>query len=1195
MAPKTEYSTYDRSRRAFSALQKQRLEAPCDVYLPNVLKEPPKVVPKEAIPASAKDAETIKGLFPATYDTPLVEFAAGDGSGAAERKPIKVGVVLSGGQAPGGHNVIAGIFDGAKRWHPDSEMVGFLDGPHGVFSGNFVKITEEIMAGFRNSGGFDMLGSGRHKIESEQQFQDSMTVCNAIGLDGLVVIGGDDSNTNGALLAEYFKAHGCKTKVCGAPKTIDGDLKCPPHIPISFGFDTACKTYATLVGNVAVDALSAQRYYHIIRLMGRSASNIALEVALLTRPNACLLGEEVARDQRSLKDLTSELADMIEQRSNAGKDYGVIILPEGLIEFIPEFNMLMAELNDKLAVPGMDASEESVMAALSPENKERFRFLPDFIRAQLLLDRDPHGNVQVAKIETEKLLAATVTVELERRRAAGSYKGSFSAQFHSYGYEGRAGMPTNFDAAYCYALGATSTALLAHGLTGYIASVKNLLAPAAEWQCGGVPITSLCVVERRKGKDKPVIRKALVELEGEMSQPYTAYKQMRDMLRMEDAYNVTGPIQYDMESCSAATDIPLTLQLELGKPLRPLVAPQAAKRMGNFLYAPQKLESLSELQQWRCARAHRVPKALSEKSIVGLEVQRVSATMCAEQDMPYVRKFFTNVEAPLVELRATDGKGAVPGTQKIGVVFSGRSAPGCHDLLCGLVDALRSSQGSQVVGIVGGTSGLFNRQTVELTPEILKAYAGTGGLELLGRSIGRLKTDEELESARAACEELGLTGLVLVGGSRTNTDTAYVAEYFKRKGSKVSVIGVPCGIEGKMVNEFVEAALGFDTASKAVAQLVGNTAIDGSSARKYYYFMRLIDGASTGGRASSSHLALEVALQTKPNMLLLTEEVDEKRMSLRELVNEVADMVEIRAADGKNFGTILVAEGLLTAIPEFRTLISEIETAPMPCKLEQVLAHLTQWSRALYLSLPEFLQHQLLLERQSNAALQLSQFETERLLAVLVEDELKHRTKKGSFKGNFSPVCQFLGYQVRCSLPSDFDMDYAYTLGLTSAALAAAGLSGYMAVASDLSRPVEEWRAGGVPLTAMMRVPASSSTGSFQPQPAIFPHRVDLDGVAFKSWNAERADCARFEMYQNPGPIQLSGPSAAFVCNTIKDRFSYIKELEHLRNFVNAIGQRCRPGCDARTVRVASQSLATLASILDELTLPVDEIEQREK
>ncbi|CAJ1372271.1 unnamed protein product [Effrenium voratum] len=318
MAPKTSPTPYDRARKAYSSLQYERLKADCQEYLPSVLLGGAKAVMKEAVSASPKDAEAIKKLFPSTCDIPLVEFEAG--TPPAEKAPVKVGVVLSGGQAPGGHNVIAGIFDGIKAWNKESVMYGFLDGPHGVFAGNFVVITDEIMDGFRNTGGFDMLGSGRHKIETEEQFRDSMTVCNSIGLDGLVVIGGDDSNTNGAVLAEYFKANGCKTKVVGAPKTIDGDLKCPPHIPVSFGFDTACKTYATLVGNVAVDALSAQKYYHLVRLMGRSASNIALEVALLTRPNACLLGEEVAEGKQSLKDITMDLADMIEARSKDGKE-----------------------------------------------------------------------------------------------------------------------------------------------------------------------------------------------------------------------------------------------------------------------------------------------------------------------------------------------------------------------------------------------------------------------------------------------------------------------------------------------------------------------------------------------------------------------------------------------------------------------------------------------------------------------------------------------------------------------------------------------------------------------------------------------------------------------------------------------------------------------------------------------------------
>jgi len=1186
-SPRTTPQEYSRGRRAYSDLQLERLAADCADYLPDVLKGRPQAIKKEAVPASAKDAESIKGLFPKTYDTPLVEFAKGfcAEAASADVTPVKVGVVLSGGQAPGGHNVIAGIFDGIKQFHPDSQMIGFLDGPHGIFTGNFVEITPEIMKGFRNTGGFDMLGSGRHKIETDEQFQNSMAVCNAIDLDGLVVIGGDDSNTNGAVLAEYFKAHGCKTKVVGAPKTIDGDLKCPPHIPISFGFHTACRTYATLVGNVAVDALSAQKYYHLVRLMGRSASNIALEVALITRPNACLLGEEVSRDKKSLREITIELADMIEERSAMGKDYGVIVLPEGLIEFIPEFNSLISEINDKLALPDVEATEASILAALSPENAESFKYLPEFIRAQLLLDRDPHGNVQVAKIETEKLLAATIQAELETRSKKGSYKGTFSPQFHAYGYEGRAGFPTIFDASYCFALGATAAALLVNGCTGLIASVKNLLAPINEWQCGGVPITSLCIIERRKGKDKPVIRKALVELDGELSQPYAAYQKMRSTLRLADAYSVPGPIQFDMQKCEASKDLPITLRLELGELLPPLTEIPAAKKMGGYLYIPQPLEARSALQQWRAQRKNLLPLALQEQCMASVALKKGPATM---PDGDYVRKFFSNPDAPLLEANATDGKEQVIEKQCIGVVFCGRQAPGCHDLLCGMVDMLKSSPGSKVLGLVGGTHGFFDKQAVELTPELCAAYKGTGGLELLGRTVDRIKSTQELDNAAQACKELGLTGLVLIGGARTNTDAAYLAEHFQQQDVKTAVVGVPCGIEGSMVNEFVEASVGYDSASKAMSQLVGNTAVDGSSARKYFYFLRIMDGSNHGGKIPTSHVALEVALQTCPNMLLLTEDVDERRQSLREVVRDIADMVARRSVDGKNFGTVLVAEGLLAAIPEFRSLISELESMTMPCPVEQVLKQLTQWSRALFQSLPEFIQNQLLLERQSNAALQLSHLETERLLAALVEEELKQRKKVGTFKGSFSPVCQFLGYQARCSMPSDFDSDYSYALGATATLLAANGKSGYMAVVSDLSMPVQQWRVGGVPFSAMLHVPPSIPGEAYRSRPAIFPRRVDLEGGAFKSWVDMRQECEKLELYKNPGPIQFSGASAPKVSMTIASTFKYMDELRKLQANLETVTSMCRPGCDPRKVRVATRSLATLTEILNELTEPLN-------
>ncbi|CAL1126702.1 unnamed protein product [Cladocopium goreaui] len=1184
MAPSTSPTHYNRARKAHSFMEKERMKADCKEYLPDVLLSGGKAVRQEAVAASPKDAEAIKRLFPNTSGIPLVELEAGDAP--SPKDPLKVGVVLSGGQAPGGHNVIAGIYDGIKAWNKDSSMYGFLDGPHGVFSGNFVVITDAIMDGFRNTGGFDMLGSGRHKIETQEQFEDSMLVCNAIGLDGLVIIGGDDSNTNGAVLAEYFKENDCKTKVIGTPKTIDGDLKCPPHVPVSFGFDTACKTFATLVGNVAVDALSAQKYYHLVRLMGRSASHIALEVALLTHPNACLFGEEVAEGRQSLKDITMELADMIEARSKDGKDYGVILIPEGLIELIPEIKALISEINDKLSQPEIQPTEEAILGVLSKENAECFRYLPGFIRAQLLLDRDPHGNVQVAKIETEKLLAATVHNELENRRSSG-YEGTFSPQLHAFGYEGRAGMPTIFDSAYCYALGYTASSLLVNGCTGLIASVKNLLAPCKEWQCGGVPITSLCVIERRKGKDKPVIRKALVEMTGGLSQPFQFYKKIRDHLKICDMYRIPGPTQFDMVNCEVSKDIPMTLQLELGRTWELQVPTEKPKRMGKFLFLPQAKRMRSELQRWRALmitkdRERRLPAAISTFNANAVTVKKGEETCCNAHTV--VSRYFSEVHAPILDIVPTEERNAPIHDKKIGIVFCGRQAPGCHDFVCGLVDMLPVNHGNKVYGFVGGTHGLMDKQAVELDPELCDSFCGAGGLEMLGRTVDRINTQEEKEMAKSTCQDLDLDGLVLVGGARTNTDAAYLSEYFKQNKVKTGVVGVPCGIEGSMVNEFVEASLGFDSATKAMSELVGNTAIDGSSARKYYYFLKLMDGSTTGGRNATSHVALEVALETKPNLLLLSEEVDEQRNNLREIVNGIADVISARADDGKNFGTVLIAEGLLAAIPEFRTLIAELEGFPMPNTVDKVLPELTTWSAALFRSLPEFIQKELLLERQSNAALQLSQLETDRLMARLVQDELKQRKKKGTFKGSFSPVCQFLGYQARCSMPSDFDSDYAYALGGTAAVLATRSCNGYMAVISDLAHPVERWHCCGVPFTAMLQVAPQVPGESFRPRPGIFPRKVDLDAAAFSSWKEVRDSCAKEELYENPGPIQLSGSSASRVTQTIATRFSYLKELEGLQRNLEALRTRCRPGCHLRQVKVASGILTTLNSILDELS-----------
>lgn len=427
-------------------------------------------------------------------------------------------------------------------------MFGFLDGPHGLFTGNYIELDDERVYKFRQMGGFDIIGSGRHKIESKEQFEGAAKTCTDLRLDGVAVIGGDDSNTNAAMVAEYFKANGVPTNVVGVPKTIDGDLK-NSHIPVSFGFDTACKTYSEMVGNLCHDCLSSRKYYHVIRAMGRAASNIALEVALQTQPNVCLISEEVAARRQNLASITKEVADVIVRRAKAGKDYGIIILPEGLVEFVPEMGALLSEINDLMAA-GTPASLAAVQAALSANNAALFAFLPDSIKAQLLADRDPHGNVQVSKIETEKLLCELVAKELERLRAKGDYAGTFAPQYHFFGYEARCALPSEFDTAYCYALGMNAGSILHFGFTGLISCVSNLGAAVEEWVCSGTPLTAMMCLERRKGEMKPVIRKALVELTG---LPFRTLAAHRERWAWGDCYRCPGPIQFATDEETAAT------------------------------------------------------------------------------------------------------------------------------------------------------------------------------------------------------------------------------------------------------------------------------------------------------------------------------------------------------------------------------------------------------------------------------------------------------------------------------------------------------------------------------------------------------------------------------------------------------------------------------------------------------------------
>lgn len=519
---------------------------------------------------SVRDQEAIQKLFANTYGKPTVTFKSSSLSKESEAR--NVGVILSGGQAPGGHNVIAGLYDALKNSNSSSKLYGFLGGPSGIIDGKYVEFTDEFINDYRNTGGFDIIGSGRTKLETEEQFQKSLAVCKKLGISAVVIIGGDDSNTNAALLAEWFVKNNAGIQVIGCPKTIDGDLK-NDQIEISFGFDTATKTYAELIGNIERDANSAKKYWHFVKIMGRSASHVALEAALQTQPNITLISEEIEAKKMSLSSIIDYMTYIIVKRSNVGKNFGIAVIPEGLIEFIPEMSSMISNLNDIMA--SLESDPDFVNATtirekfdivenrLDSANAKVYSSLPALIKGQLLADRDPHGNVQVSKIETEKLLIEMISSKLEELKQQGDYIGKFSAQSHFFGYEGRCAFPSNFDADYCYSLGYNAYALISNGLTGYLSSVRNLTAPADEWIAGGVPLTMMMNMEKRHGEMKPVIQKALVKLDGPV---FKKLEENREDWALNDRYLFPGAIQYFGPSsvCDITT---VTLQLERSKSL----------------------------------------------------------------------------------------------------------------------------------------------------------------------------------------------------------------------------------------------------------------------------------------------------------------------------------------------------------------------------------------------------------------------------------------------------------------------------------------------------------------------------------------------------------------------------------------------------------------------------------------------------
>ena len=535
--------------------------------LPSILRKISEltVVPIENKNAKNQNLEQLAELFPKTYQQPFLDFQEKKGQ---QHRKLRVGVVLSGGQAPGGHNVISGLYDALKGLNADSVLLGFLNGPSGIINNSTVEITEKLLASYRNQGGFDIIGSGRTKIETPEQFKAAEASVIANQLDGLVVVGGDDSNTNAALLAEYFQSRGVRCSVIGVPKTIDGDLK-NEFVEISFGFDSASKTYSEIIGNILRDALSAKKYYYFIKLMGRTASHITLECALQTHPNLAIIGEEVEAKQMTLVEVINQICDLICQRAEKGKNFGAILIPEGIVEFIPEVKQLIDELNSLLAedrphskkLDSFTSQQERinyVMKYLSTPSVQCFKTLPKDIQLQLMLDRDPHGNVEVSKIETERLFIQMVKSELKNRKNVDKYTGKFSPQPLFCGYEGRSCLPSNFDCQYCYSLGYVAAVLIDNGVTGYMSCVQNLTKPVEQWTVSGIPLVSMMAIEKRKGKTKPVIRKALVDLEGK---PFAMFAESRQKWMLDEEYRAPGPIQFfgPKEIADAET---LTLQYE---------------------------------------------------------------------------------------------------------------------------------------------------------------------------------------------------------------------------------------------------------------------------------------------------------------------------------------------------------------------------------------------------------------------------------------------------------------------------------------------------------------------------------------------------------------------------------------------------------------------------------------------------------
>ncbi|KAL8447327.1 hypothetical protein Emed_004431 [Eimeria media] len=1141
--------------------------------------------------------QQLKAFFPATFGKKYVELVPSMTSGpSSPREPqehglskaLRIGIVLSGGPAPGGHNVIAGLFDFVKQRHPESMLVGFMGGLDGV-------VTDELMEDFRNQGGFDMLWSGRGRVGGEEDIQRAREVCESLELHGFVLVGGDGSNSNAALLAESFETHLPSCCVIGVPKTIDGDLK-NALIEASFGFDTAAKTYSELIGNLCIDVNSSQKVYHFVRVMGRSASHLVLECAMQARPNLVFIGEEVERENMSLQHIVQELVDLVVKRAEQGKMYGVVLVPEGLIEFIPEMKQLISELNSVLK------TEKTFKPELLKTTRGVWDFLPDVIQDQLLMDRESTGYIQVAKIATERLLILLLENELVKQ---GKDPEQWSFMPHYFGYEGRCAMPSNFDANYCYSLGFVAGALVDNRRNGYMSVVRNLDQHPTLWTPAGVPFTDMmCVKKDAKGVAFPAITRSLVDLDGPL---FKVFCEAREHWKYGDYYRVPGPIQFDgptADEPAYAVSIPTKEELL------------------------HQAETICHVGRERLAHRPPVPPLCLDPKCKARPMKQV---LCKD---PYTQRqvlmhypYLAN--STLFYLHEVAHDKYTPPINfglRVGFVLISRQSPGVMNVLWGLHERLKMVQGKCLAFF--GLNGLIERKYIEITDENLELFLNQGGCELIGRSTSHcLGAVENQEAVRQSCEELMLDGLVMPGSAFAMSEAALVAEYFLARQCRTSIIGIPATGSNNLAGEFIETCVGFDSSTKVYAALIGNVLTDAASMPKYWHFIRLM------GRQPSFEV-LECALQTHPNVVIIAEEYGAADKTLLHVVQDIADVVCRRAELGRNFGTVLIPDALLMHLPnmkillaELRRIIREAQAKGEMRKAQQQLMdvdswasnepdswnwRLTPWSAALFKTFPKFIRRELV--QVDMGEIRFERLETEELLAQMVKEELEYRASVGRYSGKFQAVTHFFGYQGRSSMPSTFDANLAYAYGNLASILVESGVTGHCCSIRGLCGNPKEWHLGSVPFVSLMRlvpnvqdnptltvetkrsgtsageggVDRTSRTPSVTEQPVIPSSEVSLDGKAYRWMKTALEQWMMEDRFCNPGPIQFCGVAATFFNRVLyEEQAEYFDMVRRVECYTNILRNTCSFGVSDHILKHAFVSLTGLLMLVfhsDELT-----------